>query len=74
MGPLRGSSPSPSRGEGGEGVKGQHDAGPEGEFASPACSAHEMDPAYMWAPPPLKARGVKARALNVLRLLRRGRR
>jgi len=25
--------------------------GAENEFASPACYAHEMDPAYMWAAP-----------------------
>ena len=34
------------------------------EFASPACSAHEMDPAYMWAE---RRVGWLARALSFLR-------
>jgi hypothetical protein len=45
---LRHSSPHPE-------VLAQRASEDEGlqadEFASPACSAHEMDPAYMWAEP-----------------------
>lgn len=60
------SSPSPLRGEGGEGVM-ERVEGSENELASPACYAHEMDPAYMWAEP-------RRRAGWLLRLLDRLRR
>jgi hypothetical protein len=38
----------------------------ESDFASPACSAHEMDPAYMWAEPRRRA-GWLRRLLDRLR-------
>jgi hypothetical protein len=39
------------------------------EFASPACYAHEMDPAYLWAEP-RRREGWLRRAMRLLR--RRG--
>jgi hypothetical protein len=42
--------------------------GGEGEFASPACSAHEMDPAYMWASPQPRPSLLR----RILTLFRRG--
>ena len=66
--------PSPARGEGEKENSLPLDAGGRGaggeraidanEFASPACSAHEMDPAYMWAE---RRGGWLARAFSLLR-------
>jgi hypothetical protein len=62
----------------GEQRKGQREKSPavaetsgdtENEFASPACYAHEMDPAYMWASPQRRPSLLR----RILTLLRRGR-
>jgi hypothetical protein len=42
----------------------------ESQFASPACYAHEMDPAYMWASPQSRPRSLQ----RIIDLLKRGRR